>query len=121
VEKHGEVGRARFHVGHRRGDSNGMRSASREEEGPRKGVDATGWRFVDQGGPGFSRWSEKPICVSDEGQMLLLLIVSAKLGYSLVDVSPPRPILTSAPNVTLLNGVHVSEDGPAPAGLCFGG
>lgn len=56
-------------------------------------------------------------------QVLLLFIVSAGLGYSLVDVSPPRPILTSAADMTLFD-VHVSGDGPAfavPTYLCFGG
>jgi len=68
VEKHGEMDRVRFRVGHRRGDLNGMRSASRGEEGPRKRSRCHILAFRrSEGGPGFGRWSEKPICVSDEG------------------------------------------------------
>jgi hypothetical protein len=55
--------------------------------------------------------------------MLLLLLVPAGLRYSVVDVSPPRPIVTSAPNMTLLD-VCVAGDGPALpvlAGLYFRG
>lgn len=54
--------------------------------------------------------------------MLLLFILSARLGYSLVNASPPGPIVTAAANVTLFD-VNISGDRPAfivPAGLCFG-
>ena len=49
--------------------------------------------------------------------MLLLLIISARLGDSLVDGSPPRPIMTPAPNMTLLY-VYVRS---ALADFYFGG
>lgn len=55
--------------------------------------------------------------------MFILFIVSAGLGNSLIDVSPPRSIGTSATNVTLFN-VGVSGDRPALvvlADLYFGG
>ena len=55
--------------------------------------------------------------------MFLLLIVPTRLGYSLVDASPPGPTVTSAPDVTLLD-IYVSGDRPALlvfTDLCFGG
>lgn len=54
--------------------------------------------------------------------MLLLVILPTRLRYPSVNASPPGPIVTSAPNVTLFN-VYVSGDRPAfvvPAGLYLG-
>lgn len=53
--------------------------------------------------------------------MILLLILAARLGYPLVDGSPPGAIAATAPDMTLLD-VYFSGNGPAlvvSAGLCL--
>lgn len=54
-------------------------------------------------------------------EMILLLILAARLGYPLVDGSPPGAIAATAPGMTLLD-IYFSGNGPAlvvSAGLCL--
>lgn len=68
VENHEDASCVGFYDCHRWTDSNGIRSAAKEEGGPRKRSQCHQLVFPRlEEGPGSGHWIEKPICVSDEG------------------------------------------------------